>query len=152
WRIRGHGGRPDGLVTLMQCLAGARSFDGCALGTRDFAYAPIDRQVGVSWETRYRFRRYLHLAGGGLVDCAARPCSLLAVDTGGPFARSDRILTRFTPCPNRARPAEGVRRVGQDGRMLSKLDDYPVHQTVLPLSIPNTSDRHSYDRYWFNGY
>ena len=36
--------------------------------------------------------------------------------------------------------------------MLSKLDDYPVHQTVLPLAIPNTSDRHSYDRYWFNGY
>ena len=36
--------------------------------------------------------------------------------------------------------------------MLSKLDDYPVHQTVLPLAVPNTSDRHSYDRYWFNGY
>ena len=36
--------------------------------------------------------------------------------------------------------------------MLSKLDDYPVHQTALPLAVPNTSDRHSYDRYWFNGY
>ncbi|HEY8060810.1 MAG TPA: hypothetical protein VID94_18735, partial [Acidimicrobiales bacterium] len=36
--------------------------------------------------------------------------------------------------------------------MLSKLDDYPVHQTVLPLAVPDTSDRHSYDRYWFNGY
>ena len=36
--------------------------------------------------------------------------------------------------------------------MLSKLDDYPVHQTAQPVSIPATTDRHSYDRYWFNGY
>ncbi len=36
--------------------------------------------------------------------------------------------------------------------MLTRLDDYPVHQTAQPLSIPATSDRHAYDRYWFNGY
>ncbi len=36
--------------------------------------------------------------------------------------------------------------------MLSKLDDYPVHQTSEPLKHPASSDRHVYDRYWFNGY
>ena len=36
--------------------------------------------------------------------------------------------------------------------MLSKLDDYPIHQTARPLAHPSTSDRHHYDRYWFNGY
>jgi hypothetical protein len=36
--------------------------------------------------------------------------------------------------------------------VLSKLDDYPVHQTAEPLAHPATSDRHAYDRYWFNGY
>lgn len=36
--------------------------------------------------------------------------------------------------------------------MLSRLDDYPVHQTSHPLRQPVSSDRHHYDRYWFNGY
>jgi len=36
--------------------------------------------------------------------------------------------------------------------MLSKLDDYPVHQTSHPIAEPATSDRNAYDRYWFNGY
>ncbi len=36
--------------------------------------------------------------------------------------------------------------------MLSKLDDYPIHQTSEPVAHPATSDRHAYDRYWFNGY
>ena len=36
--------------------------------------------------------------------------------------------------------------------MLSKLDDYPIHQTPEPIAIPATSDRNAYDRYWFNGY
>lgn len=36
--------------------------------------------------------------------------------------------------------------------MLSRLDDYPVHQTAQPLTTPASSDRHAYDRYWFNGY
>lgn len=36
--------------------------------------------------------------------------------------------------------------------MLTKFDDYPIHQTPEPLAIVATSDRHAYDRYWFNGY
>ena len=36
--------------------------------------------------------------------------------------------------------------------MLSKLDDYPIHQTPLPVAHPASSDRHVYHRYWFNGY
>jgi hypothetical protein len=36
--------------------------------------------------------------------------------------------------------------------MLSKLDDYPIHQTPEPIAHPASSDRHVYDRYWFNGY
>lgn len=36
--------------------------------------------------------------------------------------------------------------------MLSKLDDYPIHQTAEPIAHPATSDRNAYDRYWFNGY
>ena len=36
--------------------------------------------------------------------------------------------------------------------MLSKMDDYPIHQTSHPIAQPASSDRHVYDRYWFNGY
>ncbi len=36
--------------------------------------------------------------------------------------------------------------------MLSKFDDYPIHQTVEPVARVATTDRNSYDRYWFNGY
>jgi hypothetical protein len=36
--------------------------------------------------------------------------------------------------------------------MLSKLDDYPIHQTPEPLAHHVSSDRNAYDRYWFNGY
>ena len=36
--------------------------------------------------------------------------------------------------------------------MLSKLDDYPIHQTPEPIAHPASSDRNVYDRYWFNGY
>ena len=36
--------------------------------------------------------------------------------------------------------------------MLSKFDDYPIHQTPEPIAQPATSDRNFYDRYWFNGY
>lgn len=35
--------------------------------------------------------------------------------------------------------------------MLSKFDDYPIHQTSLPIAHPATGDRNAYDRYWFNG-
>ena len=36
--------------------------------------------------------------------------------------------------------------------MLSRFDDYPIHQTPEPVAHPATSDRNVYDRYWFNGY
>ena len=36
--------------------------------------------------------------------------------------------------------------------MLTPFDDYPIHQTSEPLTQPASSDRHVYDRYWFNGY
>ncbi len=36
--------------------------------------------------------------------------------------------------------------------MLSKFDDYPIHQTPEPIAVPQSSDRNVYDRYWFNGY
>lgn len=36
--------------------------------------------------------------------------------------------------------------------MLSRMDDYPIHQTAEPVAHPATTDRNAYDRYWFNGY
>jgi hypothetical protein len=36
--------------------------------------------------------------------------------------------------------------------MLTKFDDYPIHQTPEPIAHPASSDRNAYDRYWFNGY
>ena len=36
--------------------------------------------------------------------------------------------------------------------MLTRFDDYCVHQTTEPLAQPVTSDRNFYDRYWFNGF
>jgi hypothetical protein len=36
--------------------------------------------------------------------------------------------------------------------MLTKFDDYPVHQTSEPLSYLATSELNAYGRYWFNGY
>jgi len=36
--------------------------------------------------------------------------------------------------------------------MLSKFDDYPIHQTPEPIAHAASSDRNVYDRYWFNGY
>lgn len=35
--------------------------------------------------------------------------------------------------------------------MLSKLDDYPVHQNAEALIHKGTADQNAYDRYWFNG-
>lgn len=36
--------------------------------------------------------------------------------------------------------------------MLTRLDDYLVHQTPEPLAHPSSGDRNFYDRHWFNGY
>src|SRR5690606_30983866 len=35
--------------------------------------------------------------------------------------------------------------------MLTKADDYPIHQTAEPIAYSCT-DRHFYDRYFFNDY
>lgn len=36
--------------------------------------------------------------------------------------------------------------------MLTRADDYPIHQTPEPIAHVGTSDRNFYDRYFFNGY
>jgi len=36
--------------------------------------------------------------------------------------------------------------------VLSRFDDFPVHQTPEPIAHPASGDRNVYDRYWFNGY
>jgi hypothetical protein len=36
--------------------------------------------------------------------------------------------------------------------MLSKADDYPIHQSSEPIAYAGTTDRNFYDRYFFNGY
>jgi hypothetical protein len=36
--------------------------------------------------------------------------------------------------------------------MLSRFDDFPIHQTPEPIAHPVTTDRNFYDRYWFNGF
>jgi hypothetical protein len=36
--------------------------------------------------------------------------------------------------------------------VITELDDYPVHQTALPVAVPLTADPNFYDRYFFNGY
>ena len=36
--------------------------------------------------------------------------------------------------------------------MLSKFDDYPIHQTSLPLAHTVSNDPNHYDRFWCNGY
>jgi hypothetical protein len=36
--------------------------------------------------------------------------------------------------------------------VLTRFDDYPLHQTPEPVAHPATGDRNFYDRYFFNGY
>ena len=36
--------------------------------------------------------------------------------------------------------------------MITRADDFPVHQTADPVAYPATSDRNFYDRYFFHGY
>ncbi|MFN2543423.1 MAG: hypothetical protein ABR600_02480 [Actinomycetota bacterium] len=35
---------------------------------------------------------------------------------------------------------------------LTPFDDYPIHQTTMPVAHRASGDRNHYDRYWFNGY
>jgi hypothetical protein len=36
--------------------------------------------------------------------------------------------------------------------VLTPFDDYPIHQTALPIAHPASGDPNHYDRFWFNGY
>jgi hypothetical protein len=36
--------------------------------------------------------------------------------------------------------------------MLSRFDEYPIHQTAESITRPSTGDRNFYDRYFFNGF
>jgi len=36
--------------------------------------------------------------------------------------------------------------------MITKFDDYPIHQTAEPIAHTATSDRFTYDRFWYNGH
>jgi hypothetical protein len=36
--------------------------------------------------------------------------------------------------------------------MLTKFDDYPIHQTSEPVAHTQSHDRNCYERYWLNGY
>lgn len=36
--------------------------------------------------------------------------------------------------------------------MITRFDDYCIHQTAQPIAQPSQSDRNFYDRYWFNGF
>jgi hypothetical protein len=36
--------------------------------------------------------------------------------------------------------------------MLTRFDDYPIHQMPVPVAQTGSSDRNHYDRYFFNGY
>ena len=36
--------------------------------------------------------------------------------------------------------------------MITRFDDYCIHQTHEPVCLPAQSDRNFYDRYWFNGF
>ena len=68
-----------------------------------------------------------------------------------------------------ARPGRGARRARRDrpplrrrdaeltaeatvSLVLTPFDDYPIHQTPLPVAHPATGDPNHYDRFWFNGY
>ncbi len=98
-RIHGSAGRPEGTVVLIQCVANATHLGGCAAATRQSTHSHFEPRgrVGVSWETRFRFRRYLHLSDGRQVNCAHTPCALVAMDLGADLDRSDRIATGFVP-------------------------------------------------------
>ena len=50
--------------------------------------------------------------------------------------------------PTRSLQASAVR----FALVLTPFDDYPIHQTPLPIAHPATGDPNHYDRFWFNGY
>lgn len=57
--------------------------------------------------------------------------------------------------PSRAGSHNGYKRPKrhpQKQQMITKGDDWPIHQTAEPVAYPGTSDRNFYERYFFHGY
>src|ERR1051325_113002 len=50
------------------------------------------------------------------------------------------------------RSVQNSRREHRGVSMLTRADDYPVHQTADPIATVATADKNFYDRYFFNGY
>jgi len=48
-------------------------------------------------------------------------------------------------------PRAGTRSTNWSDMLLAE-DDYPLHQTVLPLAHVMDGHPNAYDRFWFNGY
>ena len=59
-----------------------------------------------------------------------------------------------TPAVTRRIAGASTRRVSQEYGLtvLTPFDDYPIHQTSLPVAHPAIGDPNHYDRFWFNGY
>jgi hypothetical protein len=47
------------------------------------------------------------------------------------------------------RSGDGGARGVQNAVMLSRFDDFPLHQVPRPVTQPGTTDKNAYDRYWF---
>ena len=86
----------------MQSAANATDVGGCASRTKHYVHSHFDGTgpeggpaAGVAWNARPRLRQFLHLSDGRFVNCAVRPCALVAMDLGADLDRSDRIATDF---------------------------------------------------------
>ena len=67
-----------------------------------------------------------------------------------------RRRRRRPPCSPRSSAgsttALGLSPAVRVSAVLTPFDDYPIHQTPLPIAHPATGDPNHYDRFWFNGY
>ena len=67
----------------------------------------------------------------------------------------ERVLDLLAPSVTGDRPVVVDATLGLGGHteaMLTRFDDYPIHQTPEPVAQPYSGDRNFYDRYFFNGY
>src|SRR5262250_1415074 len=55
---------------------------------------------------------------------------------------------RHFSAPQRAAKVPPAR----EGGMITRADDYPIHQTAEPVAVAGAGARNFYDRYFFNGY
>src|SRR5262245_32454132 len=87
-------------------------------------------------------------SGASISSAGLRPGSRRAGAGASAFTPPARV--RGAWCH---RPAAAAYNAPQeDPPVLSRLDDYPIHQTPEPIAHPASSDRNVYDRTWFNGY